>query len=106
MDANNETANQNGLVDGYGTWKNEMVDYTYKKSNFQGVADPYKKVTTEFIKSQEVLYNPITQTFANNTQEQQVRQNEQQNMTNTLAANKVSHSTSSHQKLTQFTLAG
>ena len=50
-----------GLADGYGTWKQDMDDYIYKKTNFTGVMPEYKKVTNAFVKSQEVLYNPITQ---------------------------------------------
>ena len=65
-----ENAKQHGLTDGYGTWKNDMDDYIYKKTNFQGVPDPYHKVTNAFVKSQEVLYNPITQQYSNKVQEE------------------------------------
>ena len=85
-----ETAKNYGLTDGYATWKTEMDDYIFKKSNFQGVPEPYKKVTNEFVKAQEVKYNPITQTYTNKEQESQVRAQEQLNMTNVLAQNKVS----------------
>ena len=95
MDAT-ETAKNAGLTDGYGNWRNEMDDYIYKKTNFQGVPEPYKKVTNAFVKSQEVLYNPITQTFTNKEKEDQVRQMERQNMTDVLAQNKVSFKILTH----------
>jgi len=41
---------QVGVPDGLTAWKRDMNDYIDKKRNFQGVAEPYKKVTTEFIK--------------------------------------------------------
>jgi hypothetical protein len=44
----------------YGNWKNEVKTYIDTKTNFQGRADPYVKVTNEFIKAQETKYNPIT----------------------------------------------
>ena len=68
MDATEASKNA-GLADGYGSWKNDMDDYIFKKSNFVGVPEPYKKVTNAFVKGQEVLYNPITQTYTNNETE-------------------------------------
>ena len=64
-----ETAKQVGLTDGYGQWKQDMDDYVFKKTNFQGEAPVYKKVTNAFVKGQEVLYNPITQTYTNKEKE-------------------------------------
>jgi len=34
---------------------------------------PYKKVTNEFIKAQDVIYNPITQKYNNKAQEANVQ---------------------------------
>ena len=65
-----------------------MSDYLDKKRTFQGVADPYKKVTTKFIKEQDVIYNPITQVYNNQQTEQQVKRFEQQNMIDVLASNR------------------
>ena len=56
---------QVGVPDGLTAWKKDMNDYLDKKRNFQGVPEPYKKVTTKFIKEQDVIYNPITQTYNN-----------------------------------------
>ena len=85
-----ETGKQFGLQDGYNTWAQDMKNYTQAKKEFQGVPEPYKKVTTEFIKKQDVVYNPITQTYTDSSKEQAVRQMEKQNMVEVLAKNKVS----------------
>jgi len=37
--------------DDYGAWKNEVKNYIDSKTNFQGKADPYVKVTNQFIKA-------------------------------------------------------
>ena len=57
----------------------------FKKTNFQGEAPVYKKVTNAFIKGQEVLYNPITQTYTNKEKENQVKEIENKNMIEVLA---------------------
>ena len=85
-----ETSKQFGLDDGYNRWKKDMDEYTKSKKEFVGKPDPYKKVTNEFIKKQDVLYNPITQTYTNKDQESRVREMENQNMVEVLAKNKVS----------------
>jgi hypothetical protein len=46
------------------------------------------KVTNAHVKAQEVQYNPITQTFSDPSRESNVRQIEEQNMTDVLAKNK------------------
>lgn len=77
MATNNALADTNravGLTDGYDDWKHDVTTYHDTKKNFQGRAEPYKKVTTEFVKNQEVQYNPITQTFTDPTRESQVKQ--------------------------------
>ena len=51
------------VPDGYNEWKADVADYQHKKKNFQGVAEPYKKVTHEFIKHSDTIYNPITQKY-------------------------------------------
>jgi hypothetical protein len=83
-----ETAKGAGLGDGYMQWKKDMDDYCRKKKEFQGVPEPYKKVTNEFIKKQDVMYNPITQTYTNPSREQNMRQKENANMIEVLAKNK------------------
>lgn len=55
--------------DGYSDWANECNGYLTTKNNFQGTAPAYKKVTTEFLKAQDVLYNPITQRYTDNQKE-------------------------------------
>lgn len=44
----------------YNTWKDSVKDYIETKNEFQGKAEPYHKVTNQFIKAQETRYNPIT----------------------------------------------
>ena len=83
-----ETNRAVGLTDGYAEWQKDVVNYASTKKNFQGQAEPYRKVTSEFVKKQEVQYNPITQTFTDPKREAQVRQQEQQAMVETLAQNK------------------
>ena len=51
---------------------------------------PYKKVTNEFIKAQDVIYNPITQKYNNPSHESNVQKVEKQNFVDVLAQNKVS----------------
>ena len=58
-----ETALANGLQDNYLAWRDEVHKYQDQKKNIQFVQEPYRKVTNEHIKRQEVQYNPITQTF-------------------------------------------
>lgn len=48
----------------------------------------YKKVTNQFIKQQETLYNPITQVYSDKGTEAAVKKAEQQNMIDVLAKNK------------------
>jgi len=50
----------NAQADGYEAWKRDVNDYVEKKKNFQLQPEPYRKVTNEFVKRQEVEYNPIT----------------------------------------------
>jgi len=52
-----------GLADGYSAWQKDVSSYGEAKKNFQGTAEPYRKVTSQFVKAKEVEYNPITQTF-------------------------------------------
>ena len=63
-----------GLQDGYSEWKRNITSYDETKKNFQGQAEPYRKVTSEFVKRQEVQYNPITQTFTDPQRESQIKQ--------------------------------
>ena len=77
-----------GLQDGYNEWKRNITSYDETKKNFQGQAEPYRKVTSEFVKRQEVQYNPITQTFTDPQRESQIKQVEQQNSVEVLAKNK------------------
>jgi hypothetical protein len=49
-----------GVQDGLQNWKNDMADYMDKKRNIQFEQPAYKKVTHEFVKAQDVIYNPIT----------------------------------------------
>ena len=83
-----QIAEQVGLPDGLAAWKRDMADYVEKKRNFQGVAEPYKKVTQKFVKEQDVLYNPITQVYTNKETESHVKKVEQQNMIDVLAQNR------------------
>lgn len=85
----NEAGRAHGLGDGYDAWKRDVQGYTETKKNFQGVAEPYKKVTTAHVKQQEVKYNPITQKFTDPSRETQVRNIETDNMVDVLAQNKV-----------------
>ena len=50
----------------YNSWKQDVSSYIQTKTNFQGKADPYVKVTNAFIKAQETKYNPITQVYKDN----------------------------------------
>ena len=79
-----------GTQDGYEAWKQDVNQYTQSKKEFQGVPEPYKKVTSAFQKGQDVSYNPNTQTYSDKQREQQVRDLEQRNMLEVLAKNKVS----------------
>lgn len=74
----------------YEQWKQDINEYTRLKKEFQGVAEPYKKVTQQYIKSQDVLYNPITQKYTSKDVEGQMKKVEDQNMLKVLAQNKVS----------------
>jgi len=65
-----------------------LNDYVEKKQNFQGVPDPYKKVTNAYIKAQDVVYNPITQKYSDPQREHSTLNVERQNMTDVLAKNK------------------
>ena len=78
------------MHNGYASWKQDLQHYETTKKNFQGVPEPYKKVTSAFVKGQEVLYNPITQTYSDPQREAQTKQLEKQNMIDVLAQNKVS----------------
>ena len=53
-------------------WKDEINEYAHKKKNIQFDPVPYKKVTHEFIKQQDAVYNPITQKYSNNNHESKV----------------------------------
>lgn len=83
-----ETIKAVGLEDGYDAWRREVIAYDEAKKNLQFVPEPYKKVTNEFIKRQEVQYNPITQRFTDPEREDKVKQVEQQNQLEVLAQNK------------------
>ena len=83
-----ETNRNYGLANGYNEWASSVNQYATAKQNFQGQAEPYRKVTSEFVKKQEVQYNPITQTFTDPQRETQVRNVEQRNMVEVLAQNK------------------
>ena len=74
----------------YDEWKRDINEYTKLKKEFQGVAEPYKKVTQQYIKAQDVLYNPITQKYTSNNVENQMKKVEDENMLKVLAQNKVS----------------
>ena len=92
METSNALAEMNkimGLHDGYDNWKRDVSAYVETKKNFQGVAEPYHKVTNAHVKAQEVQYNPITQTFTNPQRESQIRDIEAQKMVDVLAQNKV-----------------
>ena len=77
-------------ADGYSQWKQDIAEYTRQKKEFQGKPEPYKKVTAAFVKNEDIQYNPITQTYTDNSREKQVRDIESQNMIEVLAKNKVS----------------
>lgn len=77
-----------GMKDGYAEWARDVNAYTEAKKNFQGKAEPYRKVTNEWVKKQEVQYNPITQTFTDAARENQVKKIEQTNQIEVLAKNK------------------
>ena len=46
-------------------------------------------MTAAFVKNEDIQYNPITQAYTNNDKERQVRDLENQKMTEVLAKNKV-----------------
>ena len=52
------------------------------------MADPYVKVTNQFVKEQETRYNPITQVYKDPKQEEACRKAEQDNYIDVLAKNK------------------
>jgi len=79
-----------GLQNGLQQWKNDMADYVDKKRNLQYEPPRYKKVTHEFIKHQDVIYNPVTQKYNNPVHESKVTDFEKQNFIDVLAKNKVS----------------
>jgi hypothetical protein len=78
------------FVDGNAHWRSDVADYIDKKKNLQFVQPPYKKVTHEFMKAQDVIYNPITQKYTNPIHETKVAEFEKQNFIDVLAKNKVS----------------
>lgn len=80
-----ENSNALGIPNNYDEWKREVNNYTETKKNFQGQAEPYRKVTNAHVKAMEVQYNPITQTFTNQERENHVRQIENQNQIDVLA---------------------
>ena len=55
-----ETNKQFGLQNGYNDWSNDIKNYQDQKRNYYAQPEPYKKVTSEHVKRQEVQYNPIT----------------------------------------------
>ena len=65
-----------------------MEDYNNKKKNLQFEPVPYKKVTHEFIKNQDAIYNPIIQKYTNPIHETKVTDFEKQNFIDVLAKNK------------------
>lgn len=77
-----------GLKDGISMWKADMDDYLNKKKNLQFEPNPYKKVTHEFIKHQDTIYNPIIQKYTNPNHETKVTDFEKQNFVDVLAKNK------------------
>ena len=83
-----ETNKQFGLQNGYNDWSSDIRNYQDQKRNYNAQPEPYKKVTSEHVKRQEVQYNPITQTFTDPSRESQVRNIEQKNLTEVLAQNK------------------
>lgn len=46
--------------DDYSNWKSDVHNYIETKTNFQGEAPKYKKVTNKEYKARETKYNPIT----------------------------------------------
>ena len=72
----------------YNIWKDSVKDYIDTKTEFQGKAEPYVKVTNQFIKAQETRYNPITQVYTDKTTENNAKKVEQEAFINTLAKNK------------------
>jgi len=72
----------------YGEWKRDMGTYIAQKTEFQGVAPAYVKITNKAIKAQETRYNPITQVYTNPGLEKDARKVEQEQFINVLAKNK------------------
>ena len=83
-----ELSKKANLPDGYQEWRNDVNAYVEQKRNVQVKGDPYVKVTHQFIKEQDTIYNPITQVYKRPEIEKHVQQKEQQSMIDTLAKNK------------------
>ena len=49
-----------------------------EKTEFQGMPDPYVKITNKAVKAQETRYNPITQVYTNAEVERDARKLEQE----------------------------
>lgn len=62
--------------DDYDAWRREVGDYITKKTEFQGKADPYMKVSNKMVKEMETRYNPITQVYTDKAREEQARKTE------------------------------
>ena len=72
----------------YNTWCKDVTDYIVKKTEFQGKADPYKKVDHKSIQERQTRYNPITQVYTDTNRETVARRHEQEQFINQLAKNK------------------
>lgn len=44
----------------YNQWKKDVDNYITQKTEFQGTAPKYVKITNKAVKAQETRYNPIT----------------------------------------------
>lgn len=62
----------------YNSWKQDVNKYINEKTEFQGVPDPYIKITNKAVKAQETRYNPITQVYTNAEIERDARKLEQE----------------------------
>lgn len=85
-----EASKQIGLQDGMKDWKRDIADYEDKKKHLQFQQPSYHKVTHEWMKAQECIYNPVTQKYNNPNHENKVTDFEKQNFIDVLAKNKVS----------------
>ena len=83
-----ELSQKYNVPDGYADWRKDVAEYVEKKKTFQGVAEPYHKVTHKFIKDHDALYNPVNQIYSNPETEKTVQRVEQQNMIDVLAGNR------------------